>query len=414
MRGESYDEDFEYDEADDEADDEVFAEADDEADDEVFAEADDEADDEVFAEADDEADDEVFAEADDEADDEAVVSASASASADRTRRDKWAQALARDRRVEAQRAAATSRNLSNRIRSIQGAGRTRVQSVSPLRGAGGVTAVLPNGRRTQMRISPAPAPISEVNRLRTSFNTSDRKLAMANAANSKAIANLSAAQAAAIKRMTEQQVKSDRELGKRIVEGDSRIDKRISKELGSGASALQKHRKQTKQALRRQRQRSMWNGVLLASAMPFYAAYGDRSDPFGKNNLILTASSLGWMLGDEVVDQFLGRGKAGRNWSRGATTWSYLAPIGNGATAYFLLKDEPHERFITGTVSADASGNASATLKLPDGSKKQLAFAIGSDGKAVTPTIALDKITLSGVAANSTAFYIVDTQPTAA
>jgi hypothetical protein len=359
--------DFEYDEASDEAfeasdeadegSDEAF-EASDEADegsDEAF-EASDEAD-EASDEADEASDEAVAAgEGDEAVDEEVSYQARLRADQDRNRRASWARQIAADQRLEAQRAAATQRDITGRIRSIQAGGRARVYSVGRLQGAGVVTAVLPNRRRSQMRIIPTLAPISEVNRLRAAITINDRRQAVATTSNSRAIASLAATQAAAVKKLSEQQVKSDRELGKRIVEGHNRLDKRITKELGSTSGGLGKHGKRMMRLLRRQRQRSIWNSILLATSAPFFAAYGDRKNPFGPNNLKLTGSLLGWMLVDEVVDQFASTKSKG--WSGGASLFSYAAPVGNGATAYFLLNNKQHERFVSDVVTLNETGEA--------------------------------------------------------
>jgi hypothetical protein len=42
-----------------------------------------------------------------------------------------------------------------------------------------VTAILPNGRRSRMRIIPTMAPIAEVNRLRTVINVNAQRQAVA-------------------------------------------------------------------------------------------------------------------------------------------------------------------------------------------------------------------------------------------
>jgi hypothetical protein len=151
---------------------------------------------------------------------------------DRKRRAEWARRIAADQRLEAQRAATTLQSITRQIRSIQTGGRTRVYSVGPLQGARVVTAILPNGRRSRMRIIPAMALISEVNRLRSVQSVAIEK-------NSRAIAALAAVQAAAIKKLSAEQIKSDKDLRKRLVEADNRLNRRITKEG----------------ALRRQRQR---------------------------------------------------------------------------------------------------------------------------------------------------------------
>lgn len=315
----------------------------DEALDEMTYEASDEA------EAVDEADGEV-----DEGVDEAVLSASARlrADRDRNRRAAWARRIAADQRVEARRASTTQQAITRQIRSVRPGVQARVASVGPLQGAGVVTAILPNGRRSRMRIVPTVAPISEVNRLRTVITINDRRQALATNKQSRAIAALASAQTAAVRKLTAEQVKSDKDLRKRLVEGDNRLDKRITKELSSGGGSIGKHGKQIMAQLKRQRQRQIWNNVTLASSLPFWAAFGERQ-LFGRNNLTLGLSTLGWLLGDELVDSF--RSKSGVV-KGGANLWSYLAPVGNGATIFFLLRNRQHERFISGVSDLPANG----------------------------------------------------------
>jgi len=93
----------------------------------------------------------------DEAFDEGVtMSASARlrADQDRNRRSSWARRMAADQRIEAQRAAAAQRSLSNELKAIRPGTVARVQPAAPIRGAFEVTAILPNGRKSRMRIVP--------------------------------------------------------------------------------------------------------------------------------------------------------------------------------------------------------------------------------------------------------------------
>ncbi len=336
--------------------DEFAIEAEDEADvegdgseDEGIDGEDEDQEDEAFMEAEPEAEpeDEAEPEADTEDEDagEAVqMSASARLQA-QNRQEFWARRIATDQRREQQRAVSTQRAITDRIKSIKVGGAAPVASVGTLQGAGVVTAILPNGRRSRMRIIPTVAPVSEVNRLRSVVVANTRRQAVATRVNSRAISNLAVAQAAAVKKLTDQQVKSDKDLGKRIVEGDNRLDRRITKELSGGSGMLDKHRRRLVREIRRQRQRSLMNSVLLATAAPFFVAYGDREGPFEKDNLILTGSLLGFMLTDELIDWMSPKPGMMQNV---AQWWSYLAPIGNGALVYWLLGDKQHERFIVG------------------------------------------------------------------
>ncbi|PYQ54933.1 MAG: hypothetical protein DMF78_03965 [Acidobacteria bacterium] len=429
-----YDEDTEAGDEGIEADESVEAAGDEgfEADEDV-GEADEGADEGVEAVGDMEGIDEADGEADEAIDEAVDVSASARlrADQDRNRREEWARQIAADQRLEAQRAATTQRSITERLRSIQVQGSARISTVGSLRGAGVVTAVLPNGRRSQMRIIPTLAPVGEVNRLRSVVISNERRQAVATRYNARAIASLSAAQVSAVKKLTDQQVKSDKDLSKRIVQGDNRLDRRISKELSGGTGILDKHSKRMMRVLRRHRQRSLWNGVLLATSAPFFAAYGDPENPFSRNNLILTGSLLGWLTLDELVDSFSGKSSVMKG---GATLWSYLAPVGNGATAYFLLRNKQHTRFLAG-VNEIADPATSVKIPLTTGAiakssvddfnnQKHVAVVTAVSGTGAKPTtvfaeVANGMVTLTidpapGAGKKTTLAWMVDTRPAAA
>jgi hypothetical protein len=404
-------EDFEYEgesESGDEAR-EAEAEALDESDVEAEAEdvgadvGEDEALDEADLEASDvEALDESDAEVDeglDEGLDEATVSASAQlrADQDRNRRAEWGRRIAADQRLEAQRAASTQRSLTSQIQSIQPGGAARVYSTGPLQGAGVVTAILPNGRRSRMRIIPTLAPVSEVNRLRQVIAVNDRRQAVATVKNSRAITALARTQTGAIRKLTADGVKSDKDLRRRIVEGDNRLDKRITKELSGGTGSLDKHGRRMMRMLRRQRQRSIMNSVLLATSAPFFSAYGTRGKPFAKNNMILTGSLLGWLLGDELIDQSSGKSNAMRG---AANVWSYFAPVGNGLTDFLVFRNKQHVRFVNGINVLPAAGTDTFDIT------PKLAKSAVADFKNTKHTVVASIV--SGAPAGSTVLASVD------
>jgi hypothetical protein len=375
MSAESYGEaDFEYDESmgeaeDTEAGDESYgAEADegDEASDEgafEAAEADeafeaDEADEsgtigsEMEADEADEADEgfEAF-----EADEAVRMSASARlrANEDRNRRAAYARRMAADQRREAQRAATAQRAITNRIKAIPITSRTRVATVGALQGAGVVTAILPNGRRTRMRIVPTVAPISEVNRLRSVVLTNEKRQAAAISTNAKAVTALANAQSASMKRLMAQQVKSDSDLSKRVVEGHNRLDARITKELSGGSGILDKHSKRMVRILKRERRRAMMNNVLLATSAPFFLAYGDRDTPFTVDNGIIAGSTLFWLLGDDVISSL----STNKSSMQGLSSlWSYAAPIANGGGLYWWFRNKQNQRFVAGISAVPTDG----------------------------------------------------------
>jgi hypothetical protein len=352
------DESFEYDE-DTEASDESF-EADESleaAGDESFESDEDvgEADEAVFEASDGEGIDELDGEADEAIDEAVEMSASARlrADQDKNRRAEWARQIAADQRVEAQRAASTQRSITERLRSIQVQGAPTISTVGSLRGAGVVTATLPNGRRSQMRIIPTLAAVSEVNRLRTVVISNERRQAVATRNNARAISSLASAQAAAVRKLTDQQVKSDKDLSRRVVEGDNRLDRRITKELSGGTGILDKHGKRMMRVMRRQRQRALWNNITLATSAPLFAAYGEKENPIAKNNAILTGSLAFWLLSDEVVDALSGRSQFAKG---GANFLSYAAPFANIGTVMAFLHNKQHERYISGFTDVPIAG----------------------------------------------------------
>ena len=423
---------FEYDE-DLESSDEGFESSDEdfesdegaESSDEFAMEAGDESDEsnESFGSSEDEALDE--GDESDEALDESAISASArlQSQQDQNRRDLWARKVAADQRGEARRAAAAQRSITNRINAIPTGVKAPTHTpVGTLRGAGVVTAVLPNGRRSQMRIIPTVAPIAEVNRLRTAVMANERSTAVATSRNSRAIRALAATQTVAVKRLTAQQVKSDKDIGKRLVEGDNRLDKRITKELAGGTGVLGKHNKMMARAIRRERKRTLWNNILIATSAPLFAAYGEKGNPLAKNNLILTGSLIGWLFGDELLGTVAGKSGALKT---GANVLSYVAPFGNAATAYYFLDGKQHERFIAGT-NAFAIGQPTLRVQLEgqvgkdsiDDFKKDshtvVATSIAGDAVAVRASVGTDGIltlTLAAPAvAATTVAWMVDTQ----
>lgn len=367
--------------------------------------------------------DEAFESAESDESDEAVsASARYRARVDTRNQKNFVKQNNVDQKREQQRANATQRSLTNQIKAIQPGTAAKVQVPPPLRGAGVVTARLPNGRTSRMQIIPPLAPVSEVNRLRSAITVNDRRQAVATASNSRAIQRLKVAQANAIRKLTAEQVKSDKDLRKRLVQGHNRLDKRISKALTSGGGAFDKHGKRMMRMIRRQRQRSVMNSVLLATSLPMFTAYGDSRKPHSKNNLILTGSLLGWMIGDELVDQ--ARVKSGAV-QKGANLWSWAAPAGNLATSYFLLRHKQHQRFVSGITALGPVASNASTLTIPlplakDGLEDfkvgpAVATVINGDGHVTEAVVSADgklKLTVEGMSGTvpPQVAYVVDTQ----
>jgi hypothetical protein len=289
---------------------------------------------------------------------------------------------------------APRRRLARRVRRIRGAAPTRPNALHPVPGSAVVTATLPNGRETRMQLAPAPASVQAINRLRAEVAAGDRRQTKALNADAKAIRALSAAQAAAVKKLTDQQVASDQARTKRLVEGDAKLDARITKQLGKATKGNAKRGRGAMAMVKQQGRRSVWNSILLATGAPFFAAFGDRAKPFSHDNLVLTASLAGWMLGDEIMDKAVrGRDRESRRsrktMRRGADLWSYVAPVGNAATAWFLLKDRQQTRFLSGVASVPI-GSTAAVVPLDDiASKYEKEFAKRTDVRAVATIVSV-------------------------
>src|SRR6185436_4769462 len=178
-------------------------------------------------------------------------------------------------------------------RKIRGSGPTPTRTVGSLNGVPTMTLILANGRRAPVRVVPRLASASEVNRLRNAFNVNEQRRAASDAANSRAIRRLADAQAKFIARQTAQQVASDQKLAKRIEEVSARLDKRITTEVATQKANLEKNNKRIVRRMKKLRRQSLMNDVLLATALPFFAAYGQRANPFAGRNLALTGILTG-------------------------------------------------------------------------------------------------------------------------
>jgi hypothetical protein len=325
-----------------------------------------------------------------------------------------ASALAQQR-VAAHKARVSQQQLGSRIAGITkplrgSSGLAQPRGLAPVAGRASVTVTMPNGRRTQMQIAPAMASADSVNRLRAQVAANDRRQSTALAASSRAIGRLGETQAAAVKKLTQQQLASDRALTKRLVGGDAKLDKRVTTELVKAVRGHAVQDRRAAKAIAREKRRALWNNLLLASALPFFTAFGKASDPFARNNLLLTGSLSAWMLGDEIVDRFVvdqgtprkGRkGRKGRKdqgmqaWSRGADLWSYLAPAGNAATAWFLFKDQQNVRFLSGitSISISAGGSAPhATVPLDIALKSEEAFKARKNVRVVASLVSATNV----------------------
>ncbi|MBT8341962.1 MAG: hypothetical protein HKP58_04860 [Desulfatitalea sp.] len=269
------------------------------------------------------------------------------------------------RRKATRTAKRTQHMLHKKLRGIRGRGRVSMPKISKALGTGYVWAILPNGRRTKMMFKPALATRTDMNRLTRQIRTNSVKQTKALRVHAKNIKLLKSAQSTAAKSLTAQQLKSTKLLTKQIVDGDKNLDKRITKLVSSQKKSGRKQDRKMLGQIRRQQRRSTWNTVLAASAIPLFAAYGDRAygdnaSPFTKKNLFIAGSTTLFLAADDIIDRYVARG--GKKWRKGTGIWNIAAPFANWGLVYAFMRNRQHERFVTGVEHVTGTDTQSITL----------------------------------------------------
>jgi hypothetical protein len=217
------------------------------------------------------------------------------------------------------------------------------------RGARTVSALLPNGRTAWLTIDPVIAPVDEVNRLATALQRIDARHALNARAESAAITSLARKTAKDMERVEAARVASEKKLRKRLASGDAKVRKQADVAIAKDRVATSKDWKAVHALVHRMRRRSVWDHIVVASAAPLFATFGQRGNPLAINNITLFISLLVWLVGDEINDVLSGPPRErGAGPFRELDIWSYLAPVGNVLTGWWLLDGTQRERFVTG------------------------------------------------------------------
>jgi hypothetical protein len=140
-----------------------------------------------------------------------------------------------------------------------------------------------------------------------------------------------------------------RKLERQVRAASAKLDRRIESELVPLRGDIEKVGARHAALLRQVRRRAVWDDLVVLSALPLLAAFGQPDDPLASNNLVLVASLLVWLLGDELTDLISGSGAVFG--IRDTDIWSYVAPYANLLTGWFLLRNAQNVRFITGPAS---------------------------------------------------------------
>jgi hypothetical protein len=224
------------------------------------------------------------------------------------------------------------------------------------RESGTFAAVLPNGRVVWLQVAPSLASVRSVDQVAGLAESSALRRQAATRAVGTAVESLSTTITRDAERLNATRVKRKGAARRRLVATFVAVDRRLSKQARARGAALKREREISDETARRLHTRSVWDMILLASAVPLFAAYGERARPFGPHNLTLWLSQLVWLCGDELVDAMFGAEHESPYPVDAPDTWSYIAPLGNLLGGWWLLSARQHEQFVTGRTALNVNG----------------------------------------------------------
>ena len=220
-----------------------------------------------------------------------------------------------------------------------------------LRGLGPVTAILPNGRLVWLRMSPQLASSIETNRLSLDLQRARAERHDDLHAQHERLKRLTRRVRANFAQLSAAQVRADQQLRERVAKGDAATDQRVSRRLEPHRRRLAREIIVGRGIAKRIDRRALWDQLVVLSSLPLFAAYGQRGDPFGANNLALSVALGVWLLGDEV-SEFFSTGRGPRDFTRDTDVWTYLSPFANVLSGIWLMVDRQHERMLSGAVDS--------------------------------------------------------------
>lgn len=222
---------------------------------------------------------------------------------------------------------------------------------SSRRGARHVSAILPNGKLVWLRVAPGLASATSLREAADRAEDAAQSRAIESAVHAFGIQRLASTLRRDVRTIAGHEVDRLARLRRASIAGDERIARRLAKARDELRARIAKQRVAEQQAVDRLARRDLWDKIVIASSLPLFAAYGEKGNPFGSKNLALTIALLVWLVGDEVRDLLFG--SVNRSpYGRDMDAWSYLAPLGNLLTGWWLMSEYQHERFITGATSA--------------------------------------------------------------
>jgi hypothetical protein len=225
-------------------------------------------------------------------------------------------------------------------------------------------ATLPSGRVAWLRVAPPLASAASVSHLAQDSEHALHRRRARTVAHRGAIERLAQSLDADVERLADLQVERTRKLRRAIVKAHNARDRKISQAIAEFHARVDKQIAIERETVARLRRRQFWDQIVLATALPLFAAYGQKGRPFGANNIALTISTLVWLVGDELIQALFGSQDSSPYPVRDADAWSYIAPIGNLLAGWWLMHDLQHERFVAGLAPsfarADEASDAAA------------------------------------------------------
>jgi hypothetical protein len=219
---------------------------------------------------------------------------------------------------------------------------------TPLPGTRTLTAILPNGRVVWLTLGTAVTPATSLaDTARLSDHAAWRQ-DLAVASRRRAIGRLARSLDASAARLSAARVKRAAVLRRRLAIGDAIRDRRLSKAVADLRGRIARQIRIDRESVARLRRRDWCDKAVIVSALPLFAAYGQRGNPLGANNVALTLALLTWLAGDEVMAALFNRKPKSPFAIRDADVWTYVAPFANLLAGWWLMNDLPHERFVTG------------------------------------------------------------------
>jgi hypothetical protein len=209
-------------------------------------------------------------------------------------------------------------------------------------------AFLASGRVVPLQLDP---PLARVDRLHDLAHqherTADRRGVEIERTQG-ALARLAAAIAADTARLSARARRRRSALRVRLAAAEARARRSIDDGLAELRAAADRRAAQERSLVRRLRRRGLWDQLVVASALPLFAAYGRRADPVAEENVTLALLTAIWLMGDELTDALSERKREPDAPFRDADLWSYVAPFANLGAGWLLMRDRRHERFLTG------------------------------------------------------------------